>query len=698
MSANIRSLASPPGPNPQQTSAPSENPSLSKTLSNAEIANFLKDTIKIGAIYGALDGLNLSYSSIKYYFDVMFNNSSVNVSDVMHDWMASRTGLEIAALTSISIVAFSFMASLFDEEKDKTVIKKEIATYWPYLRDCMKALKNAFKGFRTTLQALGLIGHMDLRYLMVPMGVAFGGLSMLNRMWYRAMKDERKDMQQALDKLYDELSTINNESFLENQQRYREELEKMHQSQSLRAKSFLSASFSGFVDGLYLFMGVLTLSAFSPQFFIFMTVLSSFLSIASIFTRTYEEIEFQYKLIAAHQKTQLAFYKNELDVTYKKLHEKYSQCAAVSTDAANFIVLCAELQLLKDELDDKAHLFTQGRTDLDKLRVLSNVAAFLAGLRMGLMLYGAMSTGLFLTSTVCAISGITFPPALIIACVVIGLAGIIAFPIYTVMTNQKNHPSEPSQSRTLDEMLQDSQPLKSSDIGGILEALKTQYPDQVKATNLLNKSIKTEAAKKSVVPDLLEVIRSFLSGAGKGQKAVDYVGNSYLVLDQSGHYNEPLAFLYFIVASALINSVVFGLRAYVKAFSDSKVKTASLDSHPQAASTGDEIDPGSALSSSVPNLSSGLSSDLPTHEESGLIALRQSLLPSNSSSDSDGNSTGSGDTVPELPGSSNLLRRATSAYSLSQHGLYGRFEKVRRNSDRGGGAFSAPAAPGVSHA
>ncbi len=148
-------------------------------------AKQLHDAVYIYALYGVLDGLSLSYSMIKYSFDLLYTNSSFSSSDVMHDWMLTPEGIAIAATESIVLIGFSLLANVFSE-CSKTDFQKYISIAWPYCRDTMKGLKNAYKGMRSTLQIAGLLANnQDMRFMMVPVGVGLGIISVLNRICMR---------------------------------------------------------------------------------------------------------------------------------------------------------------------------------------------------------------------------------------------------------------------------------------------------------------------------------------------------------------------------------------------------------------------------------------------------------------------------------------------------------------------------------
>ncbi|WP_133131195.1 hypothetical protein [Legionella yabuuchiae] len=179
-----------------------------KTLSYHEkFAKSLHEQAYIYALYGALDGLSLSYSMIKYGFDVLCANSNSSTSDLMHDWMCTPGGALIAATEAITIIAFSLLANTF-KDNDPNAFKRYIAILWPYVRDTMKGLKNGYKGVRSTMIAASLLSGQNVAFMIIPVGVLLGGLSVLNRLWYRRMVNKRKAMMAINDTILSNIKAL----------------------------------------------------------------------------------------------------------------------------------------------------------------------------------------------------------------------------------------------------------------------------------------------------------------------------------------------------------------------------------------------------------------------------------------------------------------------------------------------------------
>jgi hypothetical protein len=145
-------------------------------------------------LYGIWDGTSVAAGTLIYYFNIVYADSAKSSNDVMHDWMETPAGAAVAATETITLVTFSLLANIFDDN-DKNAFKRYIAIAWPYCRDSLKGVKNAYKGVRNSLQAVGMLSGHDLQYMIVPLGLALGAISVLNRVWVRKyVKEPRMAM------------------------------------------------------------------------------------------------------------------------------------------------------------------------------------------------------------------------------------------------------------------------------------------------------------------------------------------------------------------------------------------------------------------------------------------------------------------------------------------------------------------------
>jgi hypothetical protein len=184
----------------------------------------LKESLVLNSIFGLLDGVTLSNSLVKYAFDLYTTNSSISSSDEMHDFMVTNAGMISVFGSSLFIVMLSVISNVYgekdakeDSKKSTSLLNEQIVFIWPYLRDMMKSLKNAYKGLRSTLIAFDAISDRNLNSMLLPLGIFLGVMSMLNRGLLRYMRDERKKMMKDNNKLLEEIQNssekINSEKF-----------------------------------------------------------------------------------------------------------------------------------------------------------------------------------------------------------------------------------------------------------------------------------------------------------------------------------------------------------------------------------------------------------------------------------------------------------------------------------------------------
>jgi len=149
----------------------------------------------IKSVYGTFDGAVNVYSTIKSYFDFTHCTESQAASfDAMHEWISTPVGLVITLSSSLFFMAFSNRANVYE--------KSEVGRTWKYLRESLQASRNAFKGIRGTILTTALFTTRDLRYLILPTALGFGGVYVLNRLLMVNVKSERDSKIKANEALF----------------------------------------------------------------------------------------------------------------------------------------------------------------------------------------------------------------------------------------------------------------------------------------------------------------------------------------------------------------------------------------------------------------------------------------------------------------------------------------------------------------
>ena len=522
----------------------------SKTLSERiqSTAKNLNADASIHSTYGFIDTGILGTNMIKYYYDITHTMESSSVSSAaMYDWLRTPEGILSASLGIIPFAFYSAFANSYYSAE--TAAGKAFYRSWQAFRDSVKGVKNAFSGTKSSITALKLLATQDYRYLLMPLGLLFGVMSLCNRAWNRNMINKRKDMMddnKALIKALDEWGSFrrltalpesndelkkhahgfrliqNSEDETQNglyyisynpetekAERHRlhlnaseinaflarlkasedtnplrpsilqwrnllpgiaekhyaafhqaitEKAKKNHQSKTTQRLAFASQAYAGFIDGLYMFMGLIAITAMSPEILLVVSCVSIFFSAACILTRMHEEKDYQNNLTISQQKTDLALSAKTVEIELAKLLEiKWKLINHEGTlSQQNFHELAAwrnqqiKLNRLQTEADKalKAALghFNETRDKLYKLHRISTTDAVLVGLRHALAAYTALVCSVFAVALVSLLLFATPLPELVaLATVTVGALLLIGSTIYalsmakTHQANQEKH-------------------------------------------------------------------------------------------------------------------------------------------------------------------------------------------------------------------------------------------------------------------
>ncbi|KTD17997.1 hypothetical protein [Legionella jordanis] len=599
-----------------------ENPLLAQLgQQSVDFATQLNKLRYIYALYGLLDGLSISYSMFKQAFDLWLKNSSSS-ADVMHEWLLTPEGIAIAISITTTTMLFSLFANYWTDD-NKNDFKSFVAQAWPYLRDTSKGLKNAYKGFRSTIQVADLLGYGNLNHLIIPVGLALGILSAINRIWYRYHKEIRKKMMDTHKGLLKSLRENKGELTWEAIAAYRSQIQS--QSLGIRRAMMLSAAYGGIVDGLYLYIGVLTLCSLSPPMLTALTVFCAIYFATCIISRVYEEYNYQCTLTISQAKIELVLRGKELELQFLELSKLAEEIATLnSTDP---LKLKRQLELAGN-LDFLRSRFEEQWQYLRGISTLSYTSAFLAGMKNGLAAYGALASAMFAVATILTLASTAFPPVLLIVSVSLGLALLIGFIVESLINahryKQKITEDEINKPHDaeLNKLLQDIKSKKARAEELSIETVRTSIPDDIKGT------------PQFAFTDFWEIVRSVWSGAGKGSKAVSFMMNGLQERDEhTGHYHDAPIMLGFTIASVLIHSVILGGRAWARGFGRDRPgeegQAAGLSTAPDtvaAAVGGRPSGPGDSTQSGKPTTSFSGESDATIRHSSDSQDSAQSAL------------------------------------------------------------------------
>lgn len=545
-----------------------------------KLAAYLDKQRYIYAVHGALDGVNLSYTSFKYGFDLAYTESSTVSADNLHEWLTSPLGIIIASLGSMSLIAFSVLGSYLGRDYSN-VVPRNISSLWPYFRDIIKSLKISYKGWRNFTIGLERLGIDNFNVMLLPIIIALGGISVMNQIWYRQMKDKRKAKQARNLALIQEILNCN-QLTSDNIVMFKQNIQKV-QAKEERNKALLSAGISGLVVGLYVYVGLFTLAALSVPGFMAIFYISIVYVALSVLTQIAEEYEYQKKLAFSQLEV-------ELMLSMKTLLEELNQVEHMQQLSSNRLLNPEENQLFLKRIQDIRHhkeAFIQLRKQYQTFLSFSFGASLLLGLNHGVKAYGVVSSLLFALSTIFMLTATTFPPLLLFLGMGFGIALFIVFTaqnLYVAYNTQKQQPNGTtnlsneiesiltSMTKMLDERRSPSpqesicQPITMDQREDNLEI--HACPSPVNIINQLQQEgiPEQEKPKAYFVQEWFDVFRSFFSGLGKASKSVDFSMSPLQQMHDDGHYHDtPIMFIVTAISS-LFYSICAALQSHAKGF------------------------------------------------------------------------------------------------------------------------------------
>ncbi|KTD03851.1 hypothetical protein OQJ19_07605 [Fluoribacter gormanii] len=495
--------------------------------------------------YAVMDSLSSSYSMFKYFIEVFISKTD---PDFIHKVLTSPEGIAAVAAEAIFLVSFSFLASVYDKEK-KDSVKKFIASAWPYFRDLMKGLKNAYKGWRSTVQVLSLLSGMDLKYMVIPVGLVLGVFAAANRLWIRSMFERRKMQMDMNKELLLQIQHLSSLTPLDRKS-YLARIE--YQDMDNRVYAYLAVATGGFLDGLYLYIGVVSLSALSPPLLLALSIIGALYTLACVISRIYEEYDYQLRLEVTQTRCKLALTTKELELTYTKLLELQTRKSIKNEDLE-------EIRRLKREVCCLIENFEKEHQLLQDQITYNYVAAGLLGMKYGLFAYGVLTSILFTASSLSLITASTFPPALLAVIIVSGLVLMIAMAAYTLNAHYQNmqrRKEESQKEHPFTQIMEMKRRIETNVDTDILNA-------ETFATSLKD-GLKEDPSPQTFFQEWFEVFRSFASGLSKGNNFSNFAMTFSQEADSDGHYHDTPVMGVLAIASGVLFSVVLGLRALAK--------------------------------------------------------------------------------------------------------------------------------------
>src|SRR3990167_6550967 len=359
------------------------------------------------AIYGALDGLNISYSTTKCFFDVCYADIPTVAPDAMHTWMLTPAGIIIAVSGSLLTMLLACFANYF-KKNDPNLFARYCVAIWPYVRDLLKASKNTYRTVRNLFTIMNFLdsGDGNITLWFIP-AVIVGILSIANRMLYRNLTEQRNNLLSENQKLLSTICKFEKIS-LETHAAWMRQIQAQATLTLInRTLGFSSMLYSGFVDGLYYYLGVLVIAPLALPVFVAISILSVIYLITAITLKVYTEDAEQKKFRIMKIKLELAL-----------------MCRTELLDAG---MVNKNTQLIQCKL-----------AELRSLETTSRSAVVMSGLKDGLMAYGLIMSIFYGAAAILSLAAISMPQLVIILVAALGLACLIGNVIYSLMAHCKS--------------------------------------------------------------------------------------------------------------------------------------------------------------------------------------------------------------------------------------------------------------------
>lgn len=241
------------------------------------------------------------------------------------------------------------------------------------------------------------------------------------------------------------LPGIAKEYFLAFHQDMTERAFKNTQAKTEAHKCYASATYAGFIDGLYMFMGLITLCPMSPAVLGIVSCVSILFSAACILTRRHEESEYQKNLRITEEKAALALSAKALEIKLAeliRLHEKLIESAKELSTPSVWNIDQFNLRKTYDEANKimaSAHAdFLHKREKLYQSHIISTYDALLIGMRHALAAYTALVCGVFAAALVSwVLFSAAFPQVIALLTVATGMLLLVSSTIYAFNKAQR---------------------------------------------------------------------------------------------------------------------------------------------------------------------------------------------------------------------------------------------------------------------
>lgn len=496
-------------------------------------------------LFGALDGLSLSNSLLKYLWDLYFTNGN------LHDWLLSPTGIALTAAESIALIVCGAMGNYYKDD-DPELWKQRLAKVWPYVRHALKGSKNAYKGFRSMIFACAEISKHDLNFLILPMSITLGVVSISCRFYLQWMRDNRKKMMDENDKLLDEVIALPEYTQLIANQ-YLAQMRS--QTRTERNLGIFVAALGGSVDSLYLFMGALGLATvMGTPLTIGILACCVVFTVLNIISRIYEE--YNYQLLLDHTRTRIEFalyskcFELQLKTNLDELNA-LTQLIALNPNSLDLIAIKIQKE---HQITSDIEIYSKKRNYFQRTMLFTELTSILSGIRHGFAVYSAIASAVFAISTILTITTGVFPAGLVVAMVAAGLIGILVYTAHNY-----------SLQATYRQKVFAEADMPKDRLNSLVKA-HSAIIDVAAVSNALSGLIELDSGPRIFTQERGEIFRSALSGVNKSTKSAEFTMGGLEYEDDLGNYHDSSFMLAVAGIGSLFYGVVFMLRSLARGY------------------------------------------------------------------------------------------------------------------------------------
>ncbi|WP_019216642.1 hypothetical protein [Legionella tunisiensis] len=505
-------------------------------VNHSRFARKVHDFGYIYTLYAFLDAEILAYTGLKSFSDLFASNKGS--ANPLRDWLLTPTGIAVASAESAAFIGLSLLANK-TEKDDPRAYRQAIMVLWPYCRNVISELKNANKGVRNVLKVAALFHETNLKSMMMPAGVLVGTASVLNRIWFRGVQDQRKALKDNFKKLLKEIAVlelkesdkVDINALKERKDALKEYYDKIpHEINAQLRYAYLSAAYNGMIEGLAYYIAPLALMSFTSPAFIPVASVCMVLSAAALTARIYEEYEYQRGLELETLGVKLQLKRRELDILGAQ-SDILKRTMTTQTDQNALTLQYAELSQEIIDLGIEVNAKTAGM-----------VNHALRGVKNGLAIY-AVITKMLMTSLMFVS---TVPTALLLSNAVIAVSLLVGSTAYSLLQYYKELSKVQENPNQTHIALEDAYSKANRILADLIEA-------------------HTMAATPGTgfYTEWLDVVRAFFSGLGKGQKLIGYILTiSFLEVSLHNDFQDKPIVLKTSVALGIFCSVVLSLRVY----------------------------------------------------------------------------------------------------------------------------------------